>query len=171
MFTRRGFSEFCCNSVLSLWWELPLGWKLILNPAQRGRLRVTSAPFNAARVRDREKWIHHHHLCCWYENNEFLFSACENICTLHLNTFKMTKDKSIKIWIHGQRSLFEAHVEKSRHAGRDGGQVGAADDCSSEVRLAAVGWRWKQSPRQASKLSISWPQQSSQGQNILGCRS
>ena len=134
IFTRRDFSDFCCNSVISLWWwKLPLGWQLILDPAQRGRPRVTSAPFNAARVRDWEKWIHHSHLFCWFENNAFLLSPQENICTLHLNTFKMTEDKSIKIWIHGQRSLSEAHVEKSRHAGRDGGQVGAADDRSSSV--------------------------------------
>ena len=45
---------------------------LILNPAARGRERVTSAPFNASAVRDHEKWIHHHHqFFCWFENNEF----------------------------------------------------------------------------------------------------
>ena len=64
-----------------------------------------------------------------------------------LNTFKMTKDKNLKIWIHCQKSLFEAHVEKSRHVGRGGGQRGAADDCSSDVAtirrrmaLAAAAW-------------------------------
>ena len=36
------------------------------------------------------------------------------------------------------------------------------------LQLFAVGWRWKQSTGRASKLSISWPQQSSQGQNIPG---
>ena len=30
-------------------------------------------------------------------------------------------------------NLFDAHVEKSRHAGRGGGQGGAADDCTSDV--------------------------------------
>ena len=36
------------------------------------------------------------------------------------------------------------------------------------LRPAAVGWRWKQSPEQASKLSISLPQHYHQGQNVLG---
>ena len=36
------------------------------------------------------------------------------------------------------------------------------------LQPAAVGWRWKQSPGQASKLSISGPQQTPQGQNIFG---
>ena len=54
------------------------------------------------------------------------------VSALCLNTFKMTKDKNIKIWIHCQRSLFE---EKFRHAGRGGGQGGAPDDCSSDVAL------------------------------------
>ena len=59
----------------------------------------------------------------------------------------MTKDKNLKILIHCQRSLFEAQAEKSRHAGRGGGQGGAADDCSSDVAafcrrraLATAGW-------------------------------
>ena len=47
---------------------------LILNPAARGRERVTSAPFNASAVRDHEKWIHHHQFFCWFENNEFSLS-------------------------------------------------------------------------------------------------
>ena len=44
-------------------------------------------------------------------------------------------------------NLFDAHVEKSRHAGRGGGQGGAADDCSSNVAagcrrmaLTTVAW-------------------------------
>ena len=36
------------------------------------------------------------------------------------------------------------------------------------LQLSAVGWLWKQSPGQASKLSISRPQQSSQGKSLLG---
>ena len=39
------------------------------------------------------------------------------------------------------------------------------------LQPAAVGWGWLESPGHASKLSISWPQQSPQGQNILGCGS
>ena len=35
--------------------------------------------------------------------------------------------------VHCQWPLLEAHVEKSRHAGRDGGHGGAAGDCSSDV--------------------------------------
>ena len=42
--------------------------------SQRGRQGVTSAPFNAAGVRDREKWVHQHQLFSWSENNSFLFS-------------------------------------------------------------------------------------------------
>ena len=60
------------------------------------------------------------------------------VSALRLHTFKMTKDKNLKILIHCQRSLFEAQAEKSRHAGRGGGEGGAADDCSSDV---AVGCR------------------------------
>ena len=39
------------------------------------------------------------------------------------------------------------------------------------LQPAAVGWRWQQPPGQASQFSISWPQKSFQGQNILGCQS
>ena len=66
--TWPGISDFLKH------WELPLSWKLILNPPQRGRQGVTSAPFNAAGVRDREKWVHQHQLFSWSENNSFLFS-------------------------------------------------------------------------------------------------
>ena len=45
----------------------------------------------------------------------------------------MSLYKNLNFEIHCQRSLFEAHVEKSRHAGRDGGQGGAIDDCSPDV--------------------------------------
>ena len=59
--------------------------------------------------------------------------SSENICTSALNTFKIKMYKNLNFEIHCQRSLFEAHVEKSRHAGRDGGQGGAVDDCSPDV--------------------------------------
>ena len=67
--------------------------------------------------------------------------------TLPLDTFKITKDKNQNFRIQCRRSLFEAHVEKSRHAGKDGGHVGAADDCSSDVtafrrRMALVTVAW-----------------------------
>ena len=75
-------ADSCCNNVQSLWWKLPLGWKLILNPPHRGRLRVTSATFNAAWVRDREKRVHHHQHFCWFENNEFSSSRWQSIWTL-----------------------------------------------------------------------------------------
>ena len=39
------------------------------------------------------------------------------------------------------------------------------------LRPAAVGWRWQQSPGQASKFSISLPQQPFLGQNVLGYQS
>ena len=35
------------------------------------------------------------------------------------------------------------------------------------LQPAAVGWRWSESPGQAFKLSISWPQQSPQGKIFL----
>ena len=54
--------------------HVTLGLKLILNPAARGRERVTSAPFNASVVRDHEKWIHHHQFFCWFDNNKFSLS-------------------------------------------------------------------------------------------------
>ena len=70
-----------------------------------------------------------------------------NSCTSAVNTFKIKIDKNLNFEIHWQRSLFEAHVERSRHAGRDGGQGGAADDCTSDVAagrrrmaLATVAW-------------------------------
>ena len=71
----------------------------------------------------------------------------ESICTLSLDTFKITKVNNLNFRIQSQRSLFEAHVEKSRHAGRDGGHGGAADDCSSDVtafrrRMALVTVAW-----------------------------
>ena len=62
-----------------------------------------------------------------------LFISWESICTLSLDTFKITKVNNLNFRIQSQRSLFEAHVEKSRHAGRDGGHGGAADDRSSDV--------------------------------------
>ena len=39
------------------------------------------------------------------------------------------------------------------------------------LQPATVGWCWKQPPEYASQLSISRPQKSFQGQNILGCQS
>ena len=100
--------------------------------SQRGRQGVTSAPFNAAGVRDREKWVHQHQLFSWSENNSFLF-----FLGMYSNfgrwCFKITIDKIEKFWIHCQRSLYEAHVGKSRQAGKDRGRGGAADDCPSDV--------------------------------------
>ena len=70
-----------------------------------------------------------------------------NSCTSTVNTFKIEKEKNLNFEIHWHRSLFETHVERSRHAGRDGGQGGAADDCISDVAagcrrmaLATVVW-------------------------------
>ena len=39
------------------------------------------------------------------------------------------------------------------------------------LRPAAVGWRWQQSPGQASKFSLSLPQKPFLGENVLGCQS
>ena len=116
------FSDFCCINVQFLRLELPSCWKLFLNTAQRGRQRVTSAPFNAARVRDGEKWIHHHQFSFLIWKQRILIISLESISTLPLDTFKITKDKNLDLRIHCQRSLFEAHVEK--------------------LQPAAVGWRW-----------------------------
>ena len=49
-------------------------------------------------------------------------------------------------------------MEKSRHAGRDGGQGGAADDCSSDV--AAGRRRMALGTVNRAALSIFWPQSS-----------
>ena len=80
-------------------------------------------------------------------NQWILIVSWESICTLPLDTFKITKDKNQNFRIQCRRSLFETHVEKSRHAGKDGGHEGAADDCSSDVtafrrRMALVTVAW-----------------------------
>jgi hypothetical protein len=52
--------------------------------------------------------------------------------------------------------------------GETEGMEGQQTTAHLMLQPAAVGWRWKQSPGQASKLSISGPQQTPQGQNIFG---
>ena len=57
--------------------HVTLGLKLILNPAARGRERVTSAPFNASIVRDHGKWIHHRQFFCWFKKQWIPFISWE----------------------------------------------------------------------------------------------
>ena len=69
---------------------------LILDPAQRGRQRlVTSAPFNAARVRDREKWIHHHQFFVAFKpmNSYCLLGKYLHFTPQHFQNYKRQESK------------------------------------------------------------------------------
>ena len=59
-------------------------------------------------------------------------------------------------------------MEKSRHAGRDGGHGGAADDCSSDVAADRRRMALTTVTCASLQISISWPHRSPQGHNILG---
>ena len=113
-------ADSCCNNVQSFWWKLPLDWKLILNPPHRGRLRVTSATFNAAWVRDREKRVHHHQHFCWFEKIYFLSPRWGRVCTLpqHFQNDKRQKPKDLnplpKVSIWGPRGEVSACGERRR---------------------------------------------------------
>ena len=104
--------------------------KLILNQTQSGRLGVTSAPLMLLET-ERNGFIF---------TNYFVDLKTMNSCNLRvkvfpvsLHTFRMVETKIHLIHNDCQRSLSEARVEKSRHAGRDGRQGGAADDRSTDV--------------------------------------
>ena len=76
-----------------------------------------------------------------------LIVSRESICTWPLNSFKNTKWIILIFEVHCQWPLLEAHVEKSRHAGRDGGHGGAAGDCAFDGaaggrRMALVRVTW-----------------------------
>ena len=149
---------FCsrCNNLQSLWSGLHSSWKLILSPAQRGRLIVTSAPFNAAGVLETGRiGLIDTSFFCSFENNWVIASNVESIksiCTLPEKIKQ--KNKSLKFWIRCQRSLSVAHVENSRHA-RERRRAGRGSTrLLMMLRPPAVGWRWQQSPRQASRLSV-----------------
>ena len=155
-----------CSNLQSLWWGLHSSWKLILNSAQRGRLIVTSAPFNAAR--DQENWINWHQHFCSFKNNwviTFPVESIKSICTL---SEKIKQDKSLKCWIRCQRSLSAAHVENSRHAGERRRAGRGSTRLLMMLRPPAVGWRWQQSLFPASRLSNFWSQKSFQGKEMLG---
>ena len=137
-----------------------------LNFAQRGRLIVTSAPFNAAR--DQENWINWHQHFCSFKNNwviTFPGESINSICTL---SEKIKQDKSLKCWIRCQRSLSAAHVENSRHAGERRRAGRGSTRLLMMLRPPAVGWRWQQSLFPASRLSNFWSQKSFQGKEMLG---
>ena len=133
-----------CSNLQSLWWGLHSSWKLILNSAQRGRLIVTSAPFNAAR--DQENWINWHQHFCSLKNNWVITSPVESIKSICTLPEKIKQDKSAKSWFHHQKGLYPRirlrtlglHGERWR-AGRGSTRL------LMMLQPPAIGSRWQQS--------------------------
>ena len=92
------------------------------------------------------------------------------IITSYFVDFQITIDKILKFRIHCQRSLFEAHVEKSRHAGRGGGHGGAADDCSSDVAAGRRRMALETVTRASLKIVHLWASANSSGTKYFWIR-
>ena len=121
--TWPGISDFLKH------WELPLSWKFILK--EGGRESPAPPLMQLESETERNGFISTNCLVDLKTTHSYfllgMYSNFGRWC------FKITIDKIEKFWIHCQRSLYEAHVGKSRQAGKDRGRGGAADDCPSDV--------------------------------------